>query len=191
MSAGRREQILRASTTLFGTHGYPATSLRQIAGAVGLSKGSIYHHFSCKEDILFAIALDFVQRTTACLQRSRADAASPLAVLDDFLRSSVAAAVEHPHLCAVMRSECSRLSGPRQAHLALLHRQHLTLLADAYRAGVDAGLLTPVDPMLAAATLLGAPAWLPRCTEDPGPGDPDAVCSQVADLLLGGYRARR
>jgi len=46
-----RAQILDAALKLFSHHGYGATSVSDIAGEAGVSKGNVYHHFEDKEAI--------------------------------------------------------------------------------------------------------------------------------------------
>lgn len=50
--AARRAQIIEAAIACFIEHGYTNTSMSDIIKASGLSSGSIYSHFSGKEDIL-------------------------------------------------------------------------------------------------------------------------------------------
>jgi AcrR family transcriptional regulator len=50
-----RQEILRASARLFRERGYDATSMNDIAAALKLSKGGLYHHFRSKDEILFHI----------------------------------------------------------------------------------------------------------------------------------------
>lgn len=47
-----KEQILEVSLDLFSIRGYEATSISQIADAVGIRKASLYSHFANKQDIL-------------------------------------------------------------------------------------------------------------------------------------------
>lgn len=47
-----KEQILDVALDLFSVQGYEATSIAQIADAVGLRKASLYSHFASKQDIL-------------------------------------------------------------------------------------------------------------------------------------------
>ena len=54
--ARRRDRILRAAADLFAADGYTSTSMREVAAAAGILKGSLYHHFESKE----AIALELV-----------------------------------------------------------------------------------------------------------------------------------
>ena len=52
----RKAEILQVATTLFAQKGYRKTTLNDIIGAVGCSKGSFYHHFESKLQVLQAIA---------------------------------------------------------------------------------------------------------------------------------------
>lgn len=47
-----KETILEKSTELFARNGYNGVSVRTIARATGITEGSIYNHFSSKEDIM-------------------------------------------------------------------------------------------------------------------------------------------
>ncbi len=52
--AARRTQIIEAAIACFIEHGYTNTSMSDIIKASGLSSGSIYSHFTGKEDILIS-----------------------------------------------------------------------------------------------------------------------------------------
>ena len=47
-----REEILEAALELFSVNGYEATSISQIADAVGIRKASLYSHYENKQDIV-------------------------------------------------------------------------------------------------------------------------------------------
>lgn len=47
-----REEIVAVALDLFSVNGYEATSISQIADAVGIRKASLYSHFAGKQDIL-------------------------------------------------------------------------------------------------------------------------------------------
>lgn len=49
---GTRDRILAVARDLFGAHSYGATSMRQVADGVGITKASLYHHFTSKAEIL-------------------------------------------------------------------------------------------------------------------------------------------
>ncbi|KQT26933.1 MAG: TetR/AcrR family transcriptional regulator [Bradyrhizobium sp.] len=49
------EAILAAARRLFGTQGFAATTMDEIAGAAGIAKGAVYHHFKTKEAVFEAV----------------------------------------------------------------------------------------------------------------------------------------
>ena len=59
-----RQDILRTAARLFQQRGYDATSMNDVAAALKLSKGGLYHHFQSKDEILFNLmnhAMDITQ----------------------------------------------------------------------------------------------------------------------------------
>jgi TetR/AcrR family transcriptional regulator, cholesterol catabolism regulator len=50
-----KQEILRTAARLFQQRGYDATSMNDVAAALKLSKGGLYHHFQSKDEILFEI----------------------------------------------------------------------------------------------------------------------------------------
>src|ERR1700722_7215612 len=50
-----RREVLFAAATLFRDQGYKETTLRDIANALGMQAGSLYYHYSSKEEMLQAV----------------------------------------------------------------------------------------------------------------------------------------
>ena len=59
-----KQDILEAALDLFSVQGFEATSISQIAGAVGIRKASLYSHFESKQAILDALVADVLQQYT-------------------------------------------------------------------------------------------------------------------------------
>ena len=57
-----KQEILEAALELFSVQGYEATSISQIAGAVGIRKASLYSHFESKQAILDALVKDILEQ---------------------------------------------------------------------------------------------------------------------------------
>ena len=73
-----RQEILRAAARLFQQQGYDATSMNDVAAALKLSKGGLYHHFQSKDEILYNIishAMDITEERVINVVR-RIDAVS-------------------------------------------------------------------------------------------------------------------
>ncbi len=61
-SNNRRELVLDAAAALFVKNGFNGTSTRDIAKATGMLPGSLYYHFTSKEDLLVAVFEEGVKR---------------------------------------------------------------------------------------------------------------------------------
>src|SRR6202045_1213430 len=71
-----RQEILRAAARLFQQQGYDGTSMNDVAAALKLSKGGLYHHFQSKDEILFDLmnhAMDITQERVINPVRGIAD----------------------------------------------------------------------------------------------------------------------
>ena len=67
----RRAAMCRAAAQIFRDRGFDATSVSDIARALGLTKAGLYHHFESKEALLFEIMSFGTQRSDANCQRIR------------------------------------------------------------------------------------------------------------------------
>jgi TetR/AcrR family transcriptional regulator, cholesterol catabolism regulator len=62
--SSRKAEILSAAAELFAKQGFAGTSVRDIANACGILSGSIYHHFSAKEDLVEEIFTAYFDELT-------------------------------------------------------------------------------------------------------------------------------
>lgn len=60
----REQQILSVARGMLNAEGYHGLNMDSIASAIRVSKGTIYNHFSCKEEIIIALATDTLNRRT-------------------------------------------------------------------------------------------------------------------------------
>ena len=56
-----KREIITAALDLFSTQGFEATSISQIADAVGIRKASLYSHFESKQAILDQLILQVLE----------------------------------------------------------------------------------------------------------------------------------
>jgi len=57
----REEEILDAALELCSTHEFESVTVEQIATQVGIGKGTVYKHFSSKDELLFRINIRFYE----------------------------------------------------------------------------------------------------------------------------------
>src|ERR1043165_7947200 len=94
MSA-RRTELTRAAARLFAEKGYHGTSIGDLAEALGVQKGSLYHHIRGKEDLLWEVAsegarafheaLDAVSESLPAVEKIRAALRAHLRVVAEQL----------------------------------------------------------------------------------------------------------
>ena len=67
--AATRQRILDAALDLFTERGYDATSLREIAEQLGITKAALYYYFPSKDDILLALHMRLHEIGSAAFSR--------------------------------------------------------------------------------------------------------------------------
>lgn len=81
-----RERILNAAAHLFRERGYKGTTVRDIADAVGILSGSLFHHFQSKEEILHEIMREAAFSACVRAEKIMEDEAEPLQQLRELVR---------------------------------------------------------------------------------------------------------
>jgi len=66
--SGARGRLLTEAARLFREKGYERTTVRDLAAAVGIQSGSLFHHFRTKEEILKAVMVETIRLNTALMQ---------------------------------------------------------------------------------------------------------------------------
>ena len=185
-----REDILVAAAQVFSQKGYHATSMQDIAEAVNLQKGSLYHHVSSKQEILFDIldrALDLlIERLSGVLHRP----GPPDEKLRRAIRVYLETLADHADLSAVLLLEHRSLEPD-------LHTRHVprrdrfeSMWRELIREGKDAGIFSCMSPSLAARALLGVMNWTITWYRPDGPLTAAEIAEQFADLFLNGLLSR-
>jgi AcrR family transcriptional regulator len=90
-----RQEILDAAKALFLAQGYTATSMRQIAGAVGITAGAIYNHFPGKDEIFTTVLEESAPNDELFAAWRRSDAAAPEELVRQMLGRSLALMDSH------------------------------------------------------------------------------------------------
>ncbi len=73
----RREQLLDAAARLFAEQGFRATTIRDIGAAIDMLPGSVYYHFTSKQELLVSVVEEGVLRNCAYLDAAIAGRSDP------------------------------------------------------------------------------------------------------------------
>lgn len=74
----RKNEILDAADALFGQKGFDGTSTNDILEKVGIARGTLYHHFKSKEDIMDALIDRYAVRLLDRAQAVALDKSIPI-----------------------------------------------------------------------------------------------------------------
>ncbi len=122
--ASRRDAIVEAASQLFSRQGYVATSVRQIAEAVGVTEAALYYHFKDgKRELLSAVLAEHMPNLLESLSVCE-NAPSLDAFLDCFLHHVLGRGQQHMERLWWIATEFRRFNPQEQA---LVHEKYLTL----------------------------------------------------------------
>lgn len=106
----RHKQIVDGACRLFFKKGYHPTTMREIAGACGMSIGQMYHYISCKEDVLYLVFKHMQDIWYTYLKKAKIEQIDdPVQRLRKALNHSLEFMVENKKLVRFMYSESKYL----------------------------------------------------------------------------------
>ncbi|MDR1449484.1 MAG: TetR/AcrR family transcriptional regulator [Propionibacteriaceae bacterium] len=150
----RRDEILDAASRLFTTKGYEATTISDLLDAVGIARGTLYHHFRSKENVLDGLIRRHGDQVLAGL---REVVASGLSTPEKLLACIAALAPQDPAQAALV-DELGRASDSALFSKTLddIVIRLAPVIAEAVADGVAAGVLHTAYPVEASRILLVA-----------------------------------
>lgn len=154
-----RGKLLQTAAHLFRNKGYERTTVRDLAGAVGIQSGSIFHHFKSKDDILRAVMQETIHYNTALMRAELAEASSVrervLALIRCELQSIMGGSGE---AMAVLVYEWRSLSPEGQAAVLALRDIYEQIWLQVLGEAKDAGFIKG-DVFITRRFLTGALSW--------------------------------
>jgi AcrR family transcriptional regulator len=160
-----REKILEVAEARFAQRGFAGVAMREVAGAAGLGKSSLFHHFASKAELYVAVIERVIERIEAHVLPALARPAGVSARLDRAIDALIDALAEHPTtarllLRTLVEEEAVAAAAPPslaavEARIAALVERFSALLA----AGAAAGELRPAHAPDAVQTLVGATVY--------------------------------
>jgi len=183
-----RQEILRTAARLFQQRGYHATSMNDVASALKLSKGGLYHHFQSKDEILFNLmdhAMDITQERVI-------DGVQDIADPEERLRMLIRRHIEvvlsvRDREITVMLHENHPLSPSLRRRINSRKKDYVhfveNLVAEVQRARQSRGSVTP---RAAAFALLGMINWIYQWYRPEGTLQQEHLVRQYTEIFFVG-----
>jgi len=188
----RRAAMYRTIAQIFRDRGFDATSVSDVARALGLTKAGLYHHFESKEALLFEIIMfgfDKVRDEVIVPVRAIRDPEERLRQL--ILRHARIITRGHGAV-AHLNDEMRALPAAARKQIEQRMRVYFDLVRDTLGELHVAGRLQSVDRTVATFSLIGVILWLPRWFRQDGRLSQEQAAEQVVKIALGGLiRGRR
>jgi len=168
---------------MFYDRGFEATSLRNLADAVGIQVASLYNHISSKEDLLFDIMREVMIQLLELTEPSTDTSLSPSERLLNYMTASAEYHATHRLPALIGNSELRSLSPEHHAEMIKVRNEYQSRLENALSACLDNGDIEIPNVKLAGyagfGILLHVAAWY-------RPNGPLSL-SEVIDGLLSAY----
>jgi AcrR family transcriptional regulator len=185
------DKIFAEAVRIFRQKGYHATSMQNIADAVGLQKGSLYHYISSKEELLFRIFERSTGALTQQLEEIIAAKDSPTDKLRRAIQAHLVALCEQLDIYSVYISERRALSGRYHAKVRAEGEKHARLLEQIIQQGIAGKDFRALDAKMAAHAILGMCNWLYQWYSPDGRLTPQQIAGIFSDLAVEGLARGR
>lgn len=179
----RREDIVDAAARLFGESSYESTSVRAIAGAVGLSVASLFHHFASKDSILEAVIRRGIELGMAEVIAALEGKTTPLGRLRALVQVHIRLVNgDTRHIHRVWTVEWLKLSAEARNRLEMQSGEYRTIFYDTMRILFDNGCIY-AEPKLSGHMLLPALNWSRTWIHSP----PDEIEGNLVDDICASF----
>ena len=182
----RLAEVYRTAAQIILRKGYDATSINDIANALGMTKAGLYHYINGKKELLFDImnfGLDQLEEEVVNPAHSIAD---PAARLRFIITSHARLVTRGDGAITVLVDEITALTPVQYRKITRRKRAHF----DRLRAVLDTlkaeGMLQDVDTTVATFSLLGMIHWLSRWFRQDRALTEEQVAEEIAKIALNG-----
>ena len=135
------ERVLAEAARLFRTKGYSATTMRELAAALDVNKATLYHYIGGKEDLLYKLSIESLERIITDVSRAIALQSDPLSRLVSAIKAHINTMLADRDKHATMLNELRALTGERANDVIELRDRYESLIRALLQEGLDRGLI--------------------------------------------------
>ena len=184
IQAYKRERILQEAVVLFYANGFTATTLDDIAAALGVTKPFIYTHFRSKTDLLAALCTPTIELALAAVADAAKGPGTPTKRLRRAVIDFTKVVLQRQANIAIFFREEKHLAPAVLAEITALRKRFDRTLSKLLTEGVAAGEFVMVDVNLAALAIGGMISWAYTWHRPNGRLPLDELCARMAELAL-------
>jgi TetR/AcrR family transcriptional regulator, cholesterol catabolism regulator len=183
----RRDDILRCFTAMVAERGYDEVSVRDVAEELGISKGTILHHFRSKESLLEELHSDYMRRRLAEADDFLAGFEDPVDQLQLIVYQLMLSQQDDRAATVAFAREIVRFAAEDvMSDVRAMRSRYSDLVTDIIRRGIERGDFVAVDPSLAALQLFGMCNWSWTWFEPAGSWSAGQIADEFCRTLIDG-----
>ena len=183
----KEQEIIAAAASLFKKKGYRATTLEDIAAAVGMLKGSLYYYIRSKEELLYLVVRDPIRQAYNKLEEIVHSESPATEKITQAIANHIAVFARHyPHI-AVYLHEFYNVMPKLKDNAIETPKEYQQLLTQLLQQGVESGeLRSDLDVTVASYAILGMCNWMYRWYTPEGHVSAEAIAEVFTKLVLEG-----
>lgn len=152
----KKKLIVARSAELFRTRGYSATSMRDIADAVGVEAASLYNHIRAKTDLLREIIFGIANHCNEHLEELQQSPKTPGEKIEELIRFHVRLMINRYDEYSVMTHDWNHLTETHLHEFAQQRRNYVQQMESIVSAGIATGEFKNIIPYVAVLNILSA-----------------------------------
>lgn len=183
---GRAAEVYRTAARIILQKGYDATSVSDIAEALGITKAGLYHYIRGKTELLFEImkyGLAELEREVMVPARAIAD---PVARLRFVISTHAQLVTRGDGAVTILVDEARALTPVQNRRVTKLKRDYLDYIRETLDELRIAGRLREVNTTVAAFNIIASINWLSRWFKPEGALSAGEIAEQLTDTMLHG-----
>ena len=185
-----RDQIVAVAQKMFKERGYAATSMREIAGEVGVEPASIYSHFKSKDDILkyicFRIADEFFEVQEPILN----SISNPVEMLKRMIAEHISVIMDHLDAATVFFIEWSFMKDADRSEFVKLRERYEKGFRDVVQDGITSGDFRMMDVNFTVRLLFSVMNGIHEWYNTSGKVSPTEVGEKMSQFILTGLEIK-
>ena len=181
--------IMDCAAALFAKEGYPSAKMQDVAKACGATKSMLYHYFPTKDDLLYAMLMEHLERVVQGVEEAIASNGSARERLMKMVETYTQKSTQSRRRHMIAMQDVKYLPKQKQAPLIELQRtltDRVSELLQQLNPGLPPEVYKPYTMML-----IGMLNWADMWYRPSGPMKPHELCDRLSRLFLKGFIAEK
>lgn len=186
----RKNQIFITAEKMFRQNGFMATSMRDLAGDLGIEAPSLYSHIKSKDEILETICFRMADAFLKAIEEVNDQYFNAEEKLRNAIKLHVNIISKDFDASCVFLKEWRHLKEPKLSEFTALRHQYENGFTEILVNGENENIFDAPDKKFAVLTILSTLNWIIEWYRPEGKMTPEEIAEHLTDFILTGLRAK-